>query len=193
MIKKVAIIPAKTGLACAAERAELHPEHLQPTSRRYFRKGNRSKKKNDPRTFRNRRIVLRGVQCKIQRTIRLHISSPPHCIPSSLIADDQVILSLGERCTWIFLLPIIYVPYNLRRSTWNDTIRRSNRVCIPVFADGRDRQMGWRCENIRVGPAEGDELVGCNFVEGCNGLRGVCNDKSACCSSLGNSGRGWRY
>jgi hypothetical protein len=85
------------------------------------------------------------------------------------------------------LVVCIWVPHHRRRISGDDTVGWTNRICVAVVAEGRDRQeLG--C-NIEIGevPGEGDLFIGGNFEVGCRRLCWLCDRQTTGGGCLGDA------
>ena len=89
---------------------------------------------------------------------RLHTRAGPSVVP-----NVQRIRRLCEWCTWICLLVRPEVPRNGLRGAVNNTVCRSDRVCVAVIAHGLDGEMRGHREHVREIPADGHNVILCDF------------------------------
>ena len=116
-------------------------------------------------------VRLRSIQGKCQRGVWIEHSSLPHCTRPSLVPDRECIRRLRKLKFWVCLIVFIRVPHHRRRISGYNAICRTNRICVAIVAESRDRQVLGGNIKVREVPAESDWLVCSNFEVGCRCLR----------------------
>jgi len=128
-------------------------------------------------------IRLGGVQGKCQRSVWIEHSSLPHCTRPSLIPDREGVRRLRKLKFWVALIVFIRVPHHRLRVSGYNAICRTNRICVAIVTESRDRQVLGGNIKVREVPAEGNWLVRSNLEVGCRCLCWLSDRQptSGCC------------
>jgi len=117
-------------------------------------------------TASKRCITLCGIQGKLQLSVWIKHPSLPDSARPSLVPECQCVHRLGKFKFWVCLIVCIRVPHERRRVARYNAIRRTNRVCVAIVAESRDRQgIGSNVEVCEV-PAECNLFIWCNLEVG---------------------------
>jgi len=103
-------------------------------------------------------ITLCGIQGKRQLRVWIKNPSRPGSTRPSAVPDSKCVHRLGKLKFWVCLIVGIWVPHERRRVARYNAVRRTNRVCVAIVAESRDRQGIGSNEEVCEVPAE------CNLV-----------------------------
>lgn len=159
LLSKGPILPVIRRAEEVEAREQKDEERHQYTYKRRMR--SKCHRTTTPRTrpsTRQRRICLRRIQRKLQRTIRLQIPSASRRPRTPLIPYIQRIRRLRKWRVRVRLLVRIHIPHHARRRPRYDPVRRSHGVRVPVIAYGGDGEVRWGGEDGGHVPCEGDEV-----------------------------------